>query len=71
MRIYRDENFSGNIIDFIIDDRVILEIKAKSVLTKQDYYQAKRYLISLKKDLCLLVNFRDTFLKPKRVLNKV
>jgi len=70
MRIYKDENFSGNIVDFTIKDCVILEIKAKSILTKQDYYQAKRYLISSKKNLCLLVNFRDTYLKPKRVLNK-
>jgi len=70
MRICKDDNFSGNIIDFIVEDCVILEIKAKNIITKQDYYQAKRYLISLRKNLCLLINFRDTYLKPKRVLNK-
>jgi GxxExxY protein len=70
MRICKDDNFSGNIIDFIVEDCVILEIKAKNIITKQDYYQAKRYLISLGKNLCLLINFRDTYLKPKRVLNK-
>jgi GxxExxY protein len=69
MRVCNDDDFTGNIIDFIIDDCIILELKAKSILSKQDYYQAKRYLISLNKKLCLLVNFRDTYLKPKRVLN--
>jgi len=30
---------TGNIIDFIIDDKIILEIKAKRFITKEDYYQ--------------------------------
>ncbi len=30
---------SGNIVDFMIDDRVILEIKAKRLVTKEDYFQ--------------------------------
>lgn len=35
---------SGNIVDFLIDDKVILEIKAKRVVTKDDYIQLQRYL---------------------------
>ena len=68
-RVIKNGRFTGNIIDFIIEDYIILEIKAKSILSKEDYYQLKRYLISLNKKLGLLVNFRDTYLKPKRVLN--
>lgn len=57
------------ICDFIIDRKVILEFKAKNFITKEDYYQAKRYLITLNLQLALLVNFRQYRLAPKRVLN--
>jgi GxxExxY protein len=70
MRVIESGMFKGNVIDFIIEDCIILELKVKSILTKDDYYQLKRYLISLNKKLGLLVNFRDTYLKPKRILNK-
>jgi len=56
-------------LDFLIDNKVILELKAKTLLTKEDYYQLKRYLESKKLKLGLLVNFRDKYLKPKRVIN--
>lgn len=68
-RIIKDEYFTGNITDFIVSDCVIVELKAKKFVTKDDFYQVKRYLISLNKKLGLLVNFRDNFIKTKRVLN--
>lgn len=69
LRINSDEKFTGNIADFIIEDCIVLELKAKPIVSKDDYYQLKRYLISNNKKLGLLVNFRDTYLKPRRVLN--
>lgn len=57
------------ICDFIIDDKIILEFKAKNFITKEDYYQTKRYLVSLNLELAILVNFRQYRLSPKRVLN--
>lgn len=71
IRVYKEKEFTGNVMDFIIENRVVLELKAKSVLTKNDYYQLKRYLISCNKKLGLLINFRDTYLKPKRILNNL
>lgn len=68
-RINTDKKFTGNVADFIIEDCIVLELKAKNIITKDDYYQLKRYLITLNKKLGLLINFRDTYLKPKRVLN--
>lgn len=59
---------SGNRVDFLIEDRIILEIKAKSIILKTDYYQAQRYLQSTNKKLALLLNFRNRFLKPIRVI---
>ncbi len=68
-RISQEEKFTGNIADFIVEDCIILELKAKNVISKDDYYQLKRYLISKNMKLGLIVNFRDTYLKPKRILN--
>lgn len=68
------ESFDGehkgrNKLDFIIDDKIILELKAKRILPREDYYQAKRYLEALNLKLAMLVNFRDKYLKPRRILN--
>lgn len=60
-----------NKIDFLIEDKIVLEIKAKRVIEKPDYYQLKRYLIAFRKKLGILVNFRDKFLRPRRVLNSL
>ncbi|PIP26740.1 MAG: hypothetical protein CO140_04885 [Candidatus Moranbacteria bacterium CG_4_9_14_3_um_filter_40_7] len=68
-RIVKGDNFTGNITDFIIENCVVVELKAKKFVTKNDFYQVKRYLISLNKKLGLIVNFRDDFIKTKRVLN--
>lgn len=56
-------------IDFLVDKKVILELKAKHFLTREDYYQVKRYLKITGCKLALVVNFRDRRLKPKRILN--
>jgi len=63
------EENSGNIVDFIIENKIILECKAKPFITKQDYYQLLRYLKASDIRLGLLVNFRNRFLKPRRILN--
>lgn len=59
----------GNKVDFLIDGKVIVELKAKRCITRDDYYQVQRYLRGADLRLGLLVNFRDRYLKPKRVLN--
>ncbi len=59
---------SGNITDFIIEDKIVVEFKAKPFLLKKDYYQLQRYLQSTQLKLGLLVNFRSEYLNPKRVL---
>jgi len=53
---------SENIIDFLIDNKVVLGIKAKRMLTKNDYYQLQRYLQESRIKLGLLVNFRNKYL---------
>ena len=59
----------GNRVDFLIDNKIILDVKAKRLILKDDYYQILRYLQSSGLKLGLIVNFRNTFLKPKRIIN--
>ena len=67
-----ENEFKGrNKIDFIIDDKIILEAKAKRLITNEDYYQVKRYLIAFNKKLGILVNFRKKYITPKRILNSL
>lgn len=58
-----------NIPDFVIEDKIILDIKAKRIVTKEDYFQMKRYLVASDKKLGLIVNFRQKYISPKRILN--
>jgi len=59
---------TGNTIDFLIDNKMILELKTKPMILKEDYYQTQRYLQASDIKLALLVNFRNRYLKPIRVL---
>ncbi len=59
---------SSNRVDFLIDNKIILEVKAKRFLLKENYYQLQRYLQSCDKKLGLLVNFRNRYIKPKRIV---
>ena len=63
------ETPSGNRVDFLVEDKVVLELKAKRFITKQDYFQMQRYLQAADLELGMVVNFHHSFLKPKRVLN--
>lgn len=60
-----------NRVDFLIEERIVIELKAKPVLEREDYAQVLRYLRALNCKLGLLVNFRMRTLTPKRVLNSL
>lgn len=68
---FNGEHSRRNIPDFIIEDKIVIDLKAKRIITKDDYFQMKRYLISYNKELGILVNFRQSYLSSKRVLNKI
>jgi len=61
-------NNSGNIIDFLVENKIVLELKAKTALAREDYNQIQRYLQSLNVKLGLLINFRNKYLKPIRII---
>lgn len=66
---FEGERSGRNRVDFLIDNKIILEVKSKLFLERPDYHQAKRYQKALGCKLTLLVNFRHQYLQPKRILN--
>lgn len=68
---YRREVTIGNtrnIIDFIIDNKIVLELKATRFVLKDHYRQIQNYLQHAKVKLGLLVNFREKYMKPTRII---
>jgi GxxExxY protein len=59
----------GNRVDFAIQNKIIIDLKAKQFITKEDYYQMQRYLKAADLELGMIINFRAYRLSPKRVLN--
>lgn len=66
---FEAEQAGRNRVDFLIEDEIVLEIKAKRIIERRDYFQMKRYLVAGNKKLGILVNFQQRYLSPKRVLN--
>jgi len=62
------DNKETNKVDFIIDNAIVVELKAKEGIVKEDYRQIQRYLQASGKKLGLLVNFNSKFLRPIRII---
>lgn len=68
--------FQGKILgryflDFLIDDKIVLEIKKGHHFSKQNIEQVKGYLRVTKLKLAILANFMPDGIKYLRVLNNV
>lgn len=59
---------TGNVVDFLIDGKIILELKVKRFIVRDDYYQIQRYLQISGIKLGMIINFRHRYLKPVRVV---
>lgn len=59
---------TGNVVDFSIENKILIELKAKRALLKEDFYQIQRYLQVTQYRLGLLVNFSSKYLNPKRLV---
>lgn len=66
---FEGERFGRNRIDFMIKDLIVVDFKTETFITKEDYFQMRRYLEATDKELGIIVNFRQKSIKPKRVLN--
>lgn len=58
----------GNIVDFIAENKIAVELKAKRALLPEDFRQTQNYLQASGIKLGLLVNFRGRFVHIERIL---
>lgn len=65
----KEGNIPGNRIDFIVNERVLIDAKAKKYITREDFRQMLRYLKAGKYKLGLIVNFGSPNVGIKRVVN--
>ena len=63
-----NESVQGDRVDFCVEDKIVVECKAKKLVTKEDYISLQRYLQNSNKKLGIIVNFRNTYLRPKRIV---
>ena len=59
----------NNYFDFLIDDKIIVEIKQGNHFSKGHFEQITRYLKVSDLKLGLLINFSSTGVQVKRILN--
>jgi len=57
------------LLDFVIDDKIILELKTIWRITQDDVKQVLRYLEATKLKLAIIANFKHQRLEYRRVLN--
>lgn len=66
---FAGEKSRKNIADFVIEGKIVVELKTRDIVLKEDYFQVQRYLVSSDKKLGILFNFRQKYLRPKRIIN--
>lgn len=58
-----------NKADFVAEGKILIELKVKPFVTREDYYQVLRYLEAGNFLLGIIANFRQKYLRPKRIIN--
>ncbi|EKD56223.1 MAG: hypothetical protein ACD_58C00265G0006 [uncultured bacterium] len=66
---YKNVKIGKYFLDFLIDDKIVLEIKKDSIFRKQNIEQVYSYLKANNLKLGILANFTRTKVDYKRILN--
>ena len=66
---YKSKQIGRNYFDFLIDNKIILEIKVGNYFSKRDFDQILEYLKISRLKLGIIVNFTRDGVKFHRVLN--
>lgn len=66
---YQGRSIGRYFLDFIVEDLVVLEIKAEQYYTPKFFKQALAYLEQTNLPLAIIVNFRGDKLRYKRIVN--
>src|SRR5438067_8460097 len=71
LNIYYDEFIVGKRrVDFMVEDKIVVELKALAELTNKELYQSLNYLENHRQEVGLLINFGAKSLQFKRLINQ-
>ena len=65
---YREVRIGSRIVDFLIQDALLIELKAASELTDSNFSQIINYLTAFKLEVGLLINFGQKSLQYRRFI---
>jgi len=68
---YRSREIGIYFLDFLIEDKIILEIKKREYFSKKDIDQVYAYLKATKLKLGIIAHFTKSGVKFRRVLNLI
>ncbi len=66
---YKETSIGARRADFLVDNQVLIELKAVGELTDAHHAQAINYLKAYRLEVALLINFGEASLKFKRFLH--
>ncbi len=66
---YQGQNIGRYFLDFVIEDLIILEVKAQQNYSPKFFKQALSYLTQTNLPLAIIANFRGTKLRYKKIIN--
>lgn len=70
LNVYYDEFIVGaRRVDFMVEEKIVVELKALAGFTDKDFVQALSYLESHRQEIALLLNFGAKSLQFKRIIN--
>jgi len=64
-----NKKIKGNRADFIVEDKIVVDLKTKRYITREDFRQMLRYVKSGEYKLGLIINFGTPKVVIKRVVN--
>ena len=67
--IYKDEIIGNNYLDFLIENKIIIELKRNDFYSKKYIDQVSNYIKVSNLKLALLINFTTNGVRVKRIVN--
>lgn len=67
--LFKGEPIGKFFLDFIVEDKIVLELKKGNHFSKRNLQQVKEYLKITKTKLAILANFTESGVKFLRILN--
>ena len=69
--IYKEEIIGNNFLDFLIEEKVIIELKRSDFYSKKYIDQVSNYIKVSNLRLAILINFTSNGVRIKRIVNEL